>query len=255
MATEALPGQAGTPAAPDLPVLATRQLVSGYGRMETLHGVDIEVPRGKITTIIGPNGSGKSTLLKTVSGLVRTWRGAVLLQGEDVSRRPAHQRVRRGLCMVPQGRVVFPFLTVEENLRMCAYPVRSEKDLGERSEHVYEMLPGLARRRHALAHTLSGGEQVMLAIAKVIMLRPRIVLLDEPSLGLSPKLIDLVYEKIAELAAGGLTTVIVEQNVRKALSVADHAIVLVLGNVRYAGGAAELEREVDLGRLFVEGKG
>jgi energy-coupling factor transporter ATP-binding protein EcfA2 len=102
--------------------------------METLHGVDIEVPRGKITTIIGPNGSGKSTLLKTVSGLVRTWRGAVLLEGEDVARRPAHQRVRRGLCMVPQGRVVFPFLTVEGNLRMCAYPVRSDKDLAERSQ-------------------------------------------------------------------------------------------------------------------------
>ena len=255
MATEALPGQAGVPAAADVPLLATRGLVSGYGRVQTLHGVDVEVPRGKITTIIGPNGSGKSTLLKTVSGLVRTWRGSVLLEGEDVAGRPAHQRVRRGLCMVPQGRVVFPFLTVEQNLRMCAYPVRSDKDLAERAGHVYELLPGLADRRRAQAHTLSGGEQVMLAIAKVIMLRPRIVLLDEPSLGLSPKLIDLVYEKVAELAAGGLTTVIVEQNVRKALSVADHAIVLVLGNVRYAGDVGELEREVDLGRLFVEGKG
>ena len=255
MATETVPGPAGAAAGPQPPVLATRGLVSGYGRMETLHGVDIEVPRGKITAVIGPNGSGKSTLLKTISGLVRTWRGAVLLEGEDVARRPAHQRVRRGLCMVPQGRVVFPFLTVEGNLRMCAYPVKSEKDLRERAEHVYELLPRLAERRHALAHTLSGGEQVMLAIAKVIMLRPRLVLIDEPSLGLSPKLIDLVYEKVGELARAGLTTVIVEQNVRKVLSVADHAIVLVLGDVRYAGGVADLEREVDLGRLFVEGRG
>lgn len=246
------PGSSGESGSP---VLATTGLVCGYGRMETLHGVDLEVPRGKVTTVIGPNGSGKSTLLKTVAGLVRTWRGTVLLDGEDITRRPAHQRVRRGLCMVPQGRVVFPFLTVEGNLRMCAYPVRSEKDLKERAEHVYELLPSLANRRHALAHTLSGGEQVMLAIAKVIMLRPRLVLLDEPSLGLSPKLIDLVYEKVTELASGGLTTIIVEQNVRKALSVADHAVVLVLGNVRYAGPVDGLERAVDLGRLFIEGKG
>lgn len=252
MATEA----PGAPTAdPGPPVLATAGLVCGYGRMETLHGVDLEVPRGKVTTVIGPNGSGKSTLLKAVAGLVRSWRGAVLLDGEDITRRPAHQRVRRGLCLVPQGRVVFPFLTVEGNLRMCAYPVRAEQDLRERTEQVYQLLPALAGRRHALAHTLSGGEQVMLAIAKIIMLRPRLVLLDEPSLGLSPKLIDLVYEKVTELASGGLTTVIVEQNVRKALSVADHAVVLVLGDVRYAGPVDGLEREVDLGRLFIEGKG
>jgi len=237
------------------PMLATRGLVSGYGRVETLHGVDVEVPRGQITTVIGPNGSGKSTLLKTAAGLIRTWRGSTLLEGEDISGRPAHARVRRGLCMVPQGRVVFPFLTVAENLRMCAYPVKSERDLRERAEEAYEFLPVLGERRNALATTLSGGEQVMLAIAKVIMLRPRLVLLDEPSLGLSPKMIGLVYQKVSELAARGLTIMIVEQNVRKALAVAGHVVVLVLGSVRYQGGVARLENEVDLGRLFVEGKG
>jgi len=236
-------------------MLATRGLVSGYGRVETLHGVDVEVPRGQITTVIGPNGSGKSTLLKTAAGLIRTWRGSTLLEGEDISGRPAHARVRRGLCMVPQGRVVFPFLTVAENLRMCAYPVKSERDLRERAEEAYEFLPVLRERRNALATTLSGGEQVMLAIAKVIMLRPRLVLLDEPSLGLSPKTIGLVYQKVSELAARGLTIMIVEQNVRKALAVAGHVVVLVLGSVRYQGGVARLENEVDLGRLFVEGKG
>jgi len=236
-------------------MLATRGLVSGYGRVETLHGVDVEVPRGQITTVIGPNGSGKSTLLKTAAGLIRTWRGSTLLEGEDISGRPAHARVRRGLCMVPQGRVVFPFLTVAENLRMCAYPVKSERDLRERAEEAYEFLPVLGERRNALATTLSGGEQVMLAIAKVIMLRPRLVLLDEPSLGLSPKMIGLVYQKVSELAARGLTIMIVEQNVRKALAVAGHVVVLVLGSVRYQGGVARLENEVDLGRLFVEGKG
>lgn len=255
MATEPAPQPAVASAETAPRVLATRGLVSGYGRVETLHGVDIEVPRGAITTVIGPNGSGKSTLLKTVAGLVRTWRGSVLLDGEDVTRRPAHARVRRGLCMVPQGRVVFPFLSVAENLRMCAYPVRSPAELRERTERVYELLPSLFDRRNAQANTLSGGEQVMLAIAKVIMLQPRLVLFDEPSLGLSPKVIDQVYEKIAELTGHSLTTVIVEQNVRKAISVADHVIVLVLGNVRYSGDVGKLEREVDLGRLFIEGKG
>jgi branched-chain amino acid transport system ATP-binding protein len=236
-------------------MLQTRGLVSGYGRLETLHGVDVEVPRGQVTAVIGPNGSGKSTLLKTAAGLLRTWRGSTLLEGEDISGRPAHARVRRGLCMVPQGRVVFPFLTVAENLRMSAYPVRPERELAERAEQAYEFLPVLAERRNAQAHTLSGGEQVMLAIAKVIMQRPRLVLLDEPSLGLSPRLIDLVYQKVTELAASGITIMIVEQNVRKALAAAGNVVVLVLGNVRYQGDASRLADEVDLGRLFLEGKG
>jgi branched-chain amino acid transport system ATP-binding protein len=235
-------------------MLCTRGLVSGYGRMQILYEVDVEAPRGGITTVIGPNGSGKSTFLKTVAGLVRTWRGSTLLAGEEIAGRPAHALVRRGLCMVPQGRVVFPFLTVEENLRMYGYLVRSERELRQRTEHAYEFLPVLGQRRRQLANTLSGGEQVMLSIAKVIMLRPRLLLLDEPSLGLSPKMIDLVYEKVVELAGQGLTTMIVEQNVRKALAVADHVVVLVLGRLRYQGDVARLEREVDLGRLFVEGK-
>jgi branched-chain amino acid transport system ATP-binding protein len=236
-------------------LLRTRDLVSGYGRLETLHSIDVDVPQGVVTTIIGPNGSGKSTLLKTVAGLLRPWRGATYLDGEDVAGRPAHALVRLGMCMVPQGRVVFPFLTIDENLRMCGYTVRSDKEVRHRLEQAYEFMPVLAERRRQPANTLSGGEQVMLSIAKVIMLRPRLLLLDEPSLGLSPKMIDLVYEKITELAGQGLTTMLVEQNVRKALSVADHVVVLVLGRVRYQGDVDHLEREVDLGRLFVEGKG
>jgi branched-chain amino acid transport system ATP-binding protein len=236
-------------------MLATSALVSGYGRLETLHGVDVHAPPGRITTVIGPNGSGKSTLLKTVAGLVRTWSGTTTVDGVEMAGLRAHQRVRRGVCMVPQGRVVFPNLSVEENLRMCGYTVRAERELRERVDEAYEFLPLLAERRRQLANTLSGGEQVMLSLAKVLMQRPRLLLLDEPSLGLSPKVIDLVYEKVADLAGRGLTTVIVEQNVRKALTVADHVVVLVLGTVRYQGDVTALEREVDLGRLFVEGKG
>jgi branched-chain amino acid transport system ATP-binding protein len=236
-------------------VLSTRALVSGYGRLETLHGVDVDVPEQAISVVIGPNGSGKSTLLKTVAGLVRPWSGSVLLGGVDVAGRPAHALVRAGMCMVPQGRVVFPMLSVQENLRMCGYTVRSERDVRRRLEETYEFLPRLADRRRQLANTLSGGEQVLLSIAKVIMMQPRLLMLDEPSLGLSPKMIDMVYEKVGTLAAQGLTTMIVEQNVRKALAVADHVVVLVLGRVRYSGDVERLSREVDLGRLFIEGKG
>jgi branched-chain amino acid transport system ATP-binding protein len=213
----------------------------------------MDAPEGRITAVIGPNGSSKSTFLKTVAGLVRPWSGSVLLGGREIAGQRAHALVRHGMCMVPQGRVVFPFLSVEENLRMCAYTVRSEPEIRGRLEQVYEFLPRLAERRRQAATRLSGGEQVMLSIAKVVMLRPRLLLLDEPSLGLSPKMIDLVYEKVGDLVGRGLTALIVEQNVRKALAVADRVCVLVLGQVRYLGEVDRLEREVDLGRLFVEG--
>ncbi len=235
-------------------LLSTKDLVSGYGRLQTLHGIDLKVPEGRITAIIGPNGSGKSTLLKTLCGLLRPWQGAVLFDGDDVAGQPAHALVRRGMCMVPQGRVVFPFLTIEENLRMSAYTVPSEREVRQRLDQAYQFLPRLAERRRQPANTLSGGEQVMLSLAKVVMQQPRVLLLDEPSLGLTPKLIDLVYEQVTTLAGEGLTTVIVEQNVRKALSVAAHVAVLVLGRLRYQGDPHRLESEVDLGRLFLEGK-
>jgi len=236
-------------------LLSTQGLVSGYGRLETLHGIDLDVPEGGITAIIGPNGSGKSTLLKTISGLLRPWRGTIVFDGDDVSGQPAHALVRRGMCMVPQGRVVFPFLTIEENLRMSAYTVHPEPEVRRRLDQAYTFLPRLAERRRQPANTLSGGEQVMLSLAKVVMLQPRVLLLDEPSLGLTPKLIDQIYEQVATLAADGLTTVIVEQNVKKALSVATHVAVLVLGRLRYQGPPDRLEAELDLARLFLEGKG
>lgn len=235
-------------------VLEVRNLISGYGRIETLHGVDMDVPTGGITTIIGPNGSGKSSLLKSVSGLIKTWSGEVKLDGKDITNVAANKLVTQGMTMVPQGRVVFPALTVEENLVINAFTVRSRKVVQERLQEAYEFLPILSERRSQYAGNLSGGEQVMLSIAKVLMLKPKLLLLDEPSLGLTPKLVDFVYDRVQKLAEDGVDILVVEQNVRKALSIAGHVVVLVLGNVRYEGAPADLESKVDLGTLFLEGR-
>jgi branched-chain amino acid transport system ATP-binding protein len=156
--------------------------------------------------------------------------------------------------MVPQGRVVFPLLTIEENLIINAFATKDKKVIQERLEKVYEFLPILSERRGQYAGNLSGGEQVMLSMAKVLMQNPKLLLLDEPSLGLSPKMVDFIYDKVQALAASGIDVLVVEQNVRKALQVADHVVVLVLGEVRYQGSPDELEKTVDLGTLFLEGK-
>lgn len=236
-------------------ILTTKSLTSGYGRVETLHGVDVEVPSRGITTIVGPNGSGKSTLLKSIVGLVRPWEGEVMFGGREVAGMAVHDLVREGMCMVPQGRVVFPELTVEENLRINAFTVRDAEVLESRLQAAFDFFPVLSNRRRQPASNLSGGEQTMLALGKAIMLRPRLLLLDEPSLGLSPKNVDMVFEYVVTLASEGLPTMIVEQNVRKGLAVADHAIVLVLGMVRFEGSPGGLEERVDLAKLFLEGEG
>ena len=235
-------------------ILEVKKLISGYGKVETLHGIDMSVPKGGITAIIGPNGSGKSSLLKSISGLIKTWDGNVFLDGKDVTNFPANKLVYEGITMVPQGRVVFPLLTVEENLIINAFTIKDKKVIQERLEKVYEFLPILSERRAQYAGNLSGGEQVMLSMAKVLMQNPKLLLLDEPSLGLSPKMVDFIYDKVQALAAGGIDVLVVEQNVRKALQVADHVVVLVLGEVRYQGSPQELEKTVDLGTLFLEGK-
>jgi len=235
-------------------ILEVRDLVSGYGRIETLHGVSIDVPVGGITAIIGPNGSGKSSLLKSVSGLIRTWSGNVLLDGKEITNLAAHKLVSEGMTMVPQGRVVFPQLSVEENLTINAFTVKSKQVVQERLEEVYEFLPILSERRKQFAGNLSGGEQVMLSIAKVLMQKPKLLLLDEPSLGLSPKIVDFVYDRIQHLANNGVDVLVVEQNTKKALAIANHVVVLVLGDVRFEGTPDSLGKEIDLGTLFLEGR-
>lgn len=236
------------------PILKVRNLVSGYGKIETLHGASLDVPRGGITAVIGPNGSGKSTLLKSIAGLLKPWSGEILLNQNPIHALPAHKLLSYGMCTVPQGRVVFPLLTVEENLQMSAFTVKSKPEVDRRVEAAYDFIPMLRDKRKQLASNLSGGEQVLLSLAKVITQEPSILLLDEPSLGLSPKMIDFVYETIGSLSDRGISTFLVEQNVRKALSIAQHVVVLVLGDVRYVGSPSALEKDVDLGTLFLEGK-
>jgi len=235
-------------------ILDVRNLISGYGKVETLHGVNVTVPSGGITSVIGPNGSGKSSLLKAVCGLIKVWSGEVILEGNDITNTPANKLVYQGVTMVPQGRVVFPTLTVEDNLKVNAFSSRDKQVIAERLERAFEFLPILRERRGQYAGNLSGGEQVMLSVAKALMQNPKLLVLDEPSLGLSPKMVDFIYERVQTLAREGVDVLVVEQNVRKALEISDHVVVLVLGEVRYEGGAKNVNDEIDLGRLFLEGK-
>ena len=212
-------------------LLAGRDLWASYGAVRALHGVSIEVPAGVLAAVVGPNGAGKTTLLRVLAGLLRPERGRVLLGGEDVTGLPAYRMARLGVAMVPEGRGTFPALTVAENLHLG----------GDGSvERAVEAFPVLARRLRQTAGTLSGGEQQMLALARSLATPARVVLLDEPSHALAPRLVDEVFEAIAELRAAGKTVVLVEQYVGRALELADLVWVLHKGRMDFAGEPAEL---------------
>jgi branched-chain amino acid transport system ATP-binding protein len=223
-------------------MVTVRGLDAFYGRVQALHAVDLTIPDGAIVAILGPNGAGKSTLLKCLSGVVRAAAGTIALDGRDITRADPADIVRSGMIHCPEGRHVFPAFTVEENLRIGTYARGDATAL----ERVYALFPVLAERTRQLAGTLSGGEQQMLAIGRGLMARPRVFLLDEPSLGLAPLLVERIFEAIAELRRGGMTIGLVEQNASAALALADHATVLVNGMVRFAGPTAG----ADLGELL-----
>jgi len=216
---------------------------AGYGEVQVLWGVSLEAEKGSLTVILGPNGAGKTTLLKTISGLLRPWRGRILLDGVDVTGIPAHRRVLLGVSHVPEGRGIFPYLTVEENLRIATYPGKLRRRFRENLERVYELFPVLRERRRQLAGTLSGGEQQMLAIARALMQEPRLLLLDEPSLGLAPRLAAEIIELVSRLRDEGLTVVLVEQYARMALEVADYAYVMERGRIVFHGTPEEVLRD------------
>ena len=220
-------------------MLSIAGLRAGYGKIEVLHDVALSIEQGQIVTLIGANGAGKTTLLKTISGLIRPAAGSIDFEGESIVRRPPHKIVARGLSHVPEGRAILKRMTVLDNLRMGAY-VRSDSEVGRDIDSVFVRFPVLAERRDQMAGTLSGGEQQMLAIGRALVVRPRLLLLDEPSLGLAPKFVTRIFLTLRELKQEGKTILLVEQNARQALQVADRGYVMERGRIVLTGSGAEL---------------
>jgi branched-chain amino acid transport system ATP-binding protein len=235
------------------PLLVAHSLTAGYGRLDILHDVSLAVNVHEIVAIIGPNGAGKSTAFKTIVGLLTPRQGRVLFNAEEVTGLPPDRILRRGLAYVPQGRIVFPQMTVLENLEMGAYIERDGARVAAALERVYAMFPILAERRRQRAGTMSGGEQQMVAIARALMTTPRLILLDEPSLGLAPKFVTLIFDKLAEMRAAGYTLMLVEQNAARALAIADRGYVLELGRNRLEGPGARLLADPEVKRLYLGG--
>ncbi len=222
------------------PILSLRDVHVAYGPSEVLHGVSLEVRAGEIVTLIGSNGAGKTTTLTTISGVHRPFRGAIEFEGERIDGRRPHEVVSRGLALVPEGRRIFPLLTVRENLEMGAFLVRDAARIRSGLERAFEWFPILRDRADQLGGTLSGGEQQMLAIARALMGGPRVLLLDEPSLGLAPIVVERIFDFIAGLRDAGTTILLVEQNALAALRLADRAYVLETGRVTCTGTGKDL---------------
>jgi branched-chain amino acid transport system ATP-binding protein len=220
-------------------MLTVHGLRAGYGKIEVLHGVDIAIERGQIVTLIGANGAGKTTLLKTISGLIRPAAGTIEFDGRSIARLAPHRIVGLGLSQVPEGRAILKRMTVLDNLRMGAF-VRRDAGIQRDIDAVFQRFPALAERRDQMAATLSGGEQQMLAIGRALVSGPNLLLLDEPSLGLAPKFITRIFLTLRELKAEGKTILLVEQNARQALQVADHGYVMERGRVVLSGSGQEL---------------
>ena len=234
-------------------LLEVRGLKVSYGPIEAVRGIDLDVEEGRIVALLGANGAGKTTTLRAVSGIVRPSAGSIVLDGQPISRR-ACRVVRQGISMSPEGRLVFYGLTVEENLRSGAYTDRDKGRVQKNLSRVYGMFPVLERRKKQQASTLSGGEQQMLAIGRALMSNPRVLLLDEPSLGLAPLVIKDIFHVLQELRREGSTILIVEQNALATLKIADFAYVLELGRISMSGPASELIRDERLIDAYLGGK-
>jgi branched-chain amino acid transport system ATP-binding protein len=233
-------------------MLVVENLVVRYGPITAVRGVSIEVGAGETVALLGPNGAGKTSIVSAVIGLVPST-GRVSFDGRDVSALSPEERVRAAMTVVPEGRRVFANLTVAENLRLGGFVRRRDGDLDQERDRYLAMFPVLRERLDQLAGTLSGGEQQMLAIARAMMSKPRLLILDEPSLGLAPRIVARIFEHIVELKKSGITIVLVEQNMMQALSVADRAYVLSTGSIRHAGPAAELRADPRLPDLAIGG--
>ncbi len=221
-------------------LLRVHDLAVAYGHIEAVKGLDFHLNEGEITALVGANGAGKSTTLLALSGLIKPTRGKIEFQGEDISRLPAHQIVERGLVQVAEGRAILTTLTVEENLQLGAYTRQDKEGIPASMEEVYQLFPRLKERSQQFAGNLSGGEQQMLAIGRALMAKPKLLLLDEPSMGLAPIVVQEIFRILVEINRRGLTILLVEQNVRQALKIARHGYVIETGKIVLADSGANL---------------
>jgi branched-chain amino acid transport system ATP-binding protein len=231
--------------------LVVENLTVCYGAIEALHGISLRVEQGEVVALIGGNGAGKTTTLRAISGLLRPTAGQITFDGESIIGTPPHRIVQRGLVHVPEGRGIFANLTVEENLAMGAYARHDRQAIRADHERALELLPRLRERLQQTAGTLSGGEQQMLAIARALLAKPRLLMLDEPSLGLAPQVVEIVFQVIREIAAGGTTILLVEQNASMALQAANRAYVIEVGEILMDGPASELAQSDAVRRAYL----
>lgn len=232
-------------------MLEVKDLEVYYGMIQAIKGVSFEVNEGEVIALIGANGAGKTTILHTITGLISPKRGSVIFEGQEISKIPAHKIVTLGMAHVPEGRRVFSQLTVLENLMMGAYTRSDKKEIQETLEMVYKRFPRLEERKNQMAGTLSGGEQQMLAMGRALMSKPKIIVMDEPSMGLSPILVNEIFDIIQAVSAGGTTVLLVEQNAKKALSIADRAYVLETGNITISGDAKQLMNDDAIKKAYL----
>jgi branched-chain amino acid transport system ATP-binding protein len=221
-------------------MLEIKDLEVCYGVIKAIKGVSFEVNQGEVIALVGANGAGKTTILHAISGLIPARKGSILFEGEELTKTPPHKIVSMGMAQVPEGRRIFQQLSVLENLKLGAYTRKDKEEIAGSLKTVYERFPRLEERKNQIAGTLSGGEQQMLAMGRALMSNPRIILLDEPSMGLSPLLVSSIFDIIKVISEGGTTVLLVEQNAKKALSIADRAYVLETGNIILSGKASDL---------------
>ena len=221
-------------------MLEIKDLEVYYGMIQAIKGISFEVNEGEVIALIGANGAGKTTILHTISGLIAPKKGSITFEGQEITKIPAHKIVENGLAQVPEGRRVFPSLSVLQNLKLGAYTRKDKKEIDDTLKMIYERFPRLEERKNQPAGTLSGGEQQMLAMGRALMSKPRIILMDEPSLGLSPIFVNEIFDIIKQVSASGTTVLLVEQNAKKALSIADRGYVLETGKIVKEGKASDL---------------